>query len=128
VLNVSKPVEDATFLWNVVDTTSAAPPARSHPLGLTQKAGGSLLPSLYTTPGNELRGYYDLRRKCYTPTPAGYARRRWDRGVVSNAGNKVSFYDSRLAAPARPAAAKVPLPTLPSRGRMIIAFAAGYDD
>ena len=42
--------------------------------------------------------------------------------------NKVSFYDSRLAAPARPAAAKVPLPTLPSRGRMIISFAAGYDD
>jgi len=39
--------------------------------------------------------------------------------------NKVSFYDSKLAAPARPKAAKVPLPKLPTAAPLITF--AGYD-
>ena len=69
---------------------------------------------------------YEANIKKWLPNTGGIDHVSRDVNFGFLKRNKVSFYKSRLATPRRPAAAKVPLPTLPTRGRLIIAF-AGYD-
>jgi hypothetical protein len=68
---------------------------------------------------------YEANIKKWLPNTGGIDHVSRDVNFGFLKRNKVSFYKSRLTTPGRPTATKVPLPTLPTRGRRIIAF-AGY--
>ncbi len=67
---------------------------------------------------------YEANIKKWLPNKGGTDHVHKDANFGFLKANKVSFYNSRLAAPARPKAAKVPLPKLPTVAQLITF--AGY--